>query len=80
MLRLRGDYFFFAFAQRTFCAATILARPSGLIVRRVFGFGPGGRPRFNGAVCPVRRSLVFCRRSISASISATKVAVSIREL
>lgn len=46
----------FAFAHLAFCAAAILARPSGLIFLRFRGRSDsslGGIPRFRGAIWPV---------------------------
>ena len=54
-------------AHLFFCAATILARPSALIVRRFVG----GSPRFKGAMWPASSARICFRRMISASIPCT---------
>jgi hypothetical protein len=76
-----GGYFaaFFCLAQRALTAATILARPSGDILR-FFATGADvalGLPGLRFAVVPVNRSLACCRRAISTSSSASIFLISI---
>ena len=75
---------FFDLAQRSLCAAAILARASGLSLRRfrdfpakrdgsklVALFAVAGRPLFRNWMTPilVSSAFAFCKRTISASIA-----------
>jgi hypothetical protein len=67
------DHFRLVLAHLAFCAATIRALPSALIVR----FLAGGEPRFKGAVSLVSNALACCNLRISASIASTMPLMSI---
>ena len=78
-------HFRLALAHLAFCAATIRALPSALIVRFPVALllsppielAAGlGSPRFKGAAWPVNRDLACCNLRISESIAATMLLMS----